>query len=119
MDGGMIFLGLLILGLYFIPTILAVKNDHPSTAGIILLNIFLGWTFLGWLGALIWALNEPRPKRVIIQNAPSLTKKFKCPHCHYESELIHEFCPVCNKNSAGKTLEELRAELVSPSSDPK
>jgi len=34
-----------------------VKNN--STA-ITVLNIFLGWTFLGWLGSLIWAIASPK-----------------------------------------------------------
>jgi len=42
-----------IIGVYFIPTIAAHGKENSS--GIALLNLFLGWTFLGWVGALIWA----------------------------------------------------------------
>jgi hypothetical protein len=45
----------LLLG-YFVPTILAFRRRHPQIMAIVALNLFLGWTFLGWLGALIWAL---------------------------------------------------------------
>ncbi|MDR1905408.1 MAG: superinfection immunity protein [Clostridiales bacterium] len=44
--------------IYFIPTIIALKRDHRNKVGIILLNIFLGWTFVGWIGSLIWALSK-------------------------------------------------------------
>lgn len=41
---------------YFIPTIVAVKKRHRQKIPILVLNIFLGWTFLGWVIALVWAL---------------------------------------------------------------
>ena len=43
-------------GLYFLPAIIAaVRNTHNSTA-ILLVNLFLGWTFVGWVVALVMAL---------------------------------------------------------------
>jgi hypothetical protein len=42
--------------IYIIPTIIALSKRHSQRTGIILLNIFLGWTLAGWLGAFIWAL---------------------------------------------------------------
>jgi hypothetical protein len=44
--------------IYFIPTIIALKNNHYNKVGVILLNIFLGWTLLGWIGALIWSFSK-------------------------------------------------------------
>ncbi len=53
-------LGLILLAIvaaiYFLPTIVASNRGHQSTAAICVLNIFLGWTFIGWLIALIWSL---------------------------------------------------------------
>ncbi len=46
---------LLSLAIYFIPTFVASKRKHPQKTPILLLNIFLGWTFIGWVVALIWA----------------------------------------------------------------
>lgn len=48
---------LIIIGLfiYFIPTIVAFNKK--CGVGVTVLNIFLGWTFLGWVGALIWAVS--------------------------------------------------------------
>jgi Superinfection immunity protein len=50
----MITLTLLAL-LYFLPTILAAHRGH-GIAGILLLNLFFGWTVLGWFALLLWAL---------------------------------------------------------------
>ena len=41
---------------YFIPSIIASKKRHPHVLPIVLLNLFLGWAILGWVGALIWAV---------------------------------------------------------------
>jgi hypothetical protein len=46
---------------YFIPGIVSVPNKHPQSNGITVLNLFLGWTVLGWIGALIWACCKSRP----------------------------------------------------------
>ncbi|MBE6915841.1 MAG: superinfection immunity protein [Ruminococcaceae bacterium] len=43
------------LAVYFIPSIVAWRKNHIQTTAIILLNVFLGWTFIGWVVALIWA----------------------------------------------------------------
>ena len=41
------------LVVYFIPSYVGRnKRNHTS---IILLNLFLGWTFIGWVVALVWA----------------------------------------------------------------
>ena len=40
--------------IYFLPTVIALARGHLSTLAIFLLNLFLGWTLIGWLIALIW-----------------------------------------------------------------
>lgn len=47
---------LIALALYFLPTIVAYRKQKANRAAIFAVNLFLGWTFLGWLFALIWAL---------------------------------------------------------------
>lgn len=44
---------------YVLPLMLAVKNRHPSAAGVAVVNIFLGWTMVGWVIALAWAVSSP------------------------------------------------------------
>jgi uncharacterized BrkB/YihY/UPF0761 family membrane protein len=41
--------------LYTFPWMLANHRRHPQQAAIGVLNIFLGWTVIGWIVALIWA----------------------------------------------------------------
>ena len=50
-----IWLIFLILLIYFIPTIIAIIGKHKYFLQITLLNIFFGFSILGWVGALIWA----------------------------------------------------------------
>ena len=49
---------ILIIGMiiYFIPTIVASFRGHHNFVAILLLNIFLGWTLVGWVAALVWAV---------------------------------------------------------------
>jgi Superinfection immunity protein len=43
------------LATYFFPSIIAWFRGHHNTLAIFLLNLLLGWTFLGWVFALVWA----------------------------------------------------------------
>lgn len=47
---------MLILVIYFMPSIIAFQSKKSNTKAIVVLNLLLGWTILGWVGALIWAL---------------------------------------------------------------
>ena len=46
---------------YFIPCIHAKNRRHPNLRSIVLLNIFLGWTLIGWVAALVWAASAIPP----------------------------------------------------------
>jgi hypothetical protein len=47
------------LALYFLPTII---GWHKRNAGaIFVLNLLLGWTLVGWVVALVWALTSDAP----------------------------------------------------------
>ena len=41
--------------LYLLPTIFAMTRRKIQFLAIFLLNVFAGWTGIGWLAALIWA----------------------------------------------------------------
>lgn len=49
-----IYLGFIIL-IYLIPSLLAYSRKVPSKLSISILNVFLGWTLIGWVVSLIWA----------------------------------------------------------------
>ncbi len=40
---------------YFLPTLVAGHRGH-STGGILILNLIFGWTVVGWLFLLLWAV---------------------------------------------------------------
>jgi hypothetical protein len=44
--------------LYFLPAILAFARSKRDAVAILVLNLFLGWTAIGWGIALVWALKE-------------------------------------------------------------
>lgn len=55
-------------GAYFIPSLVALGRAHNNAGAISVLNLFLGWTFIGWVIALVWAMTDNVKK-----SAPRLT----------------------------------------------
>lgn len=47
--------------LYFLPAIIAFARSKRDAVSILVLNIFLGWTAIGWVIALVWALKVDAP----------------------------------------------------------
>lgn len=62
-SGGAVWISLLFVVLYFVgyavPAIIAIRRDHPSKMAIVAVTILLGWTFIGWIIAFVWALTTP------------------------------------------------------------
>lgn len=56
MEGLVALIALLVL--YFLPSVIGVSRAHNNTAAIIVINIFLGWTFIGWVVALAWSFTH-------------------------------------------------------------
>ena len=55
----------LIIG-YWIPSLVALARGHQKWWAIIALNLFLGWTVLGWILALVWSLTARRWNTAIV-----------------------------------------------------
>ena len=56
--GGFILIAVFFI-VYFLPTICAGKNRNQTA--IFVLNLFLGWTLIGWIVALVWAcMDQPK-----------------------------------------------------------
>ncbi len=47
--------------MYFLPTIIALIKSKRDTVAILLLNLFLGWSVIGWIIALVWAARNDAP----------------------------------------------------------
>jgi hypothetical protein len=48
-------------GLYLVPTGIAFCRHHHQRGSITIINVFLGWTLLGWVGALAWSASGDQP----------------------------------------------------------
>jgi hypothetical protein len=84
--------GLMIL--YFAPAMAARKK--PQYKSVLVLNFFLGWTLVGWVVALAWALKEPEPNRVLVQQQPAAPgPAILCRSCGKYSFPGSAFCSVC------------------------
>jgi len=45
---------------YFLPFAIAFNRKRANTGAIFALNLFLGWSLIGWVIALVWALKEEK-----------------------------------------------------------
>jgi hypothetical protein len=45
--------------------IIAFSRKHHNTVGILAVNLLLGWTCIGWIVALVWAVSNPSPSTVV------------------------------------------------------
>ena len=63
-----IFITLLTLSAYFLPSLIAIVRKHHNVIPIVLTNTLLGWTLIIWLVALIWAFTNQKATQVIINN---------------------------------------------------
>ena len=59
-------------GIYVLPALLAWSMGSPQRVAIALVDLLLGWTVIGWIAALIWAVmsgnggsfdEDPPPRR--------------------------------------------------------
>lgn len=46
----------LVIALFFLPTVIAILRRHRNALAIFLVNLLLGWTGIGWVVALIWSV---------------------------------------------------------------
>lgn len=64
------FLG---LGVYLAPLVVGILRQVPDLAALAVVNVLLGWTFVGWVLALALALRSTTPAGPtvqIVQNVP-------------------------------------------------
>ena len=85
--------------LYFLPAFLA-RNKRNFTS-ILLLNMLAGWTFIGWIIALVWALSSERQAALPAQQPvagapqPSPPGAFFCSSCGKRCTTGERFCSSC------------------------
>jgi len=57
-NDGVAILGIVLFVLYWIPTFVAWTRKHPDKISILVLNLFLGWSVIGWVISLVWSLKS-------------------------------------------------------------
>lgn len=87
------------LFLYFLPAYLG-RNRSDFTA-ILVLNLLAGWTFIGWIIALVWALSSGKQRQVAVPAPPvappqpAAGTSFFCSACGKPCEPGGRFCSSC------------------------
>jgi hypothetical protein len=82
-----------VIALYFAPALAASLHKHPQRGAIAILNLFLGWTVIGWVAALVWAYI-----------APSKTESDTSERRRHPASVNMRPCPFC--------AEDVRAEAI-------
>jgi len=97
-----VMLAVLTLG-YLLPTSVAGIRNHRNGAGVFLLNLLLGWTVIGWVGALIWSVSAqapPAPPVVVnVQSGPG--GQMSATVAPAQPQPPAEFCPQCGTRREG------------------
>lgn len=86
-SGGGLVLVLIVFAVYFLPSLVALARHHHQVGTVFVLNLFLGWTLVGWVVA--FAIAASAVKRAAPGAAPALRP---CPHC---AEMIQPAAKVC------------------------
>ena len=98
----------LALALYLLPSIEGWLADHPSMGAPIALNLFLGWTLLGWVAAFVWAIKKPSRTVFVAQessnSAAASAPLFKHDYSTKPAAPEVKLCPFC--------AEEVRAAAL-------
>jgi hypothetical protein len=84
-----------LVALYFLPTFIGFRKANAGA--IFALNLLLGWTLLGWVGALVWALTkEGGPGATILPSlGPVTPASSACPACQASVARGSAFCTIC------------------------
>lgn len=62
----------LAVALYLVPVMVGVARHAPDLGAIAVINVLLGWTFVGWVLALALAMRSVSTARLVVQLVQNL-----------------------------------------------
>jgi hypothetical protein len=112
MEGFIIFLLVICaLGIYFLPSIAGWNKRNADS--IIAVNFFLGWTFIGWVVSLAWALIPDSEPHVVHQKIIEKPKEDKFDKIKKLKELLD------NGAITGEEFQSEKARILRDTQDQK
>jgi hypothetical protein len=96
---GLVFLALAAGLVYLLPSLLAMSKKNGLS--IFALNVLLGWTFVGWVVALVWALSVDEQATVVVNTPVSyaaVAQALLCSKCGRYNDPQSKFCGFCGEN---------------------
>ena len=98
---------------YFLPTIIAILRKKRNAGAVAVLNLLLGWTVIGWIVALVWALTADSPTVPVVNvtaypppsqpasgfpGSPAPPPAAFCQTCGARLSADARFCPSCGRS---------------------
>lgn len=88
-----------------VPIWIAVSRRSAHLFGIVMVAIFFGWTLIGLVGAIIWAVMSPAKANVRSRRRwsqqPSRNEDKACPQCAEMIKRGANVCRFCGHSFAG------------------
>ena len=104
---GIVFL-VIVAFFYFVPTIVAAQRDIPNKNSVFIINLFFGWTFIGWVIALAMAMGQAETEETTVgqfdfsdekpRPTPAVSDIRQCPFCAEDIKKAAVVCKHCGRD---------------------